>query len=40
MFVAALRPDALIASRNRGKMSGGTITMGWRIVRTTERQAR
>src|SRR3954451_908724 len=28
MLVAALNPEALIASRNSGKMSGGTITEG------------
>jgi hypothetical protein len=40
MLVAALRPDALMARRNSGKTSGGTITMGCRIVRMTDRQAR
>src|SRR6478672_7327795 len=39
MLVAALSPEALIASRNRGKTRGGTITIGWRAVRITERQA-
>src|SRR3954451_5691588 len=39
MFVAALSPEALIASRKRGKTRGGTITIGWRAVRITERQA-
>src|SRR5215211_5385483 len=40
MFVAALSPDALIARRNKGKTSGGTMTIGWRMVRITDRQAR
>ena len=40
MLVAALSPDALIARRNSGKTRGGTMTIGVRIVRITERQAR
>src|SRR5207248_7989373 len=39
MLVAAERPEALMARRNSGKTSGGTITIGCRAVRITARHA-
>src|SRR5918995_1086888 len=40
MLVAASSPEALIASRKSGKTSGGTMMIGWRAVRNSDRHAR